>query len=509
MADSTPMNVNVQNGKVTIEGGEIIVTGGATEAKQDAEILVLDDIKTAVEGTLSVTFTNTTIDVDVKNKPDVSVPDGVDVNNFPSGFNVNNFPATQPISLADGVQLDSFGRLRVSNPYTLMDNMFNTGLKIDTMVSLTNGTGTVTHLPYENSVVLAAPALNDYAIIQTRRVGIYQPGKSLSVKMTVLPISANDPNITTYTGYYDEGAVKTAEPVANRIGNGYMLRMVGTSASFISRSSVSAQPQTDTVIAQTSWNVDPMNGTGASGITLDFTKSQILFIDMQYLGVGRIRMGFVVNGISYVAHQFLNTNVLSSVYMTTPNLPIRWEIRNTGGASAVTMKAICCEVASGGSFNPRGEIHAWNMYNTAGTNTRAISTTWSPLISIRLNENYRRYVVNLLNLKIASPAIIRCVYKVLFNATLTGATFANTPVSVNGTTNSIVDIDTAATVVSGGTELESNFFISSQGQEITPFENKIMLGCDVAGNSDVITIAVRTTTGNDDASVALQWQEWR
>lgn len=484
------------------EGTEIIVTGGATEAKQDDEIVLLGDIKTAVEGDLSVTFTNTTIDVDVKNKPDVAIPDGTNVNNFPSGFNVNNLPAIQQISLADTIQLDAFGRLKTSNPQTIFDNMFNIGLKTDTMVSLTNGTGSATHLPYENSVRLKAPANGDYAIIQSRRPGVYQPGKSLSIKMTCLPISANDVNITTYTGYYDEGSIKTAEPAGNRIGNGYMLKMVGTSASFVSRSSVVTRPQVDVTIPQASWNIDPLNGTGPSGITLDFTKTQILFIDMQYLGVGRVRMGFVVNGFPYIAHEFFNANALTSVYMTTPNLPVRWEIRNTGGASTAQMKAICCEITSDGSFNPRGEIKAWNMYDGA-TNTHAISTAgFVPIISIRLNTNYVRNVVNVLNVKLGSPNAVHSIYKVLFNPTLTGATFLET------VPNSIVDIDTAATALSGGTELDSSFFISSQGQAITPFENKIMLGANVIGTSDIITIAARTTTGTDNISAGLQWQEW-
>ena len=85
-------------------------------------------------------------------------------------------------------------------------------------------------------------------------------------------------------------------------------------------------------VPQSAWNVDPLDGTGASGITLNLSAAQIAIIDYQWLGVGRVRTGFVIDGLPYYVHYFNHSNnpTFKSVYMSTPNLPIRYDIQTDG-----------------------------------------------------------------------------------------------------------------------------------------------------------------------------------
>ena len=174
---------------------------------------------------------------------------------------------------------DAFGRLRVSNPYTLFDSSHrfaDNGL-------WTAGTatgGTVTFNSAEGLVGLAVTAASGSEVVrETTKVFSYQPGKSLLV-FTTFVMSTAKTNLRQRIGYY--GA-----------NNGYYLEQNGTTVSFVERSFVTGGV-VNTPVAQASWNVDPMNGTGPSGITLDLTKAQILFMDLEWLGVGTVRIGFVI-----------------------------------------------------------------------------------------------------------------------------------------------------------------------------------------------------------------------
>ena len=90
---------------------------------------------------------------------------------------------------------------------------------------------------------------------------------------------------------------------------------------------------------------------------------------MQWLGVGRVRVGFNINGVIYYAHYFNNANNLGSVYMSTPNLPVRYEVSSTGGS--VTLDQICCTVQSEGGNSQMGTIRS---INSRDLNTDADTT---------------------------------------------------------------------------------------------------------------------------------------
>jgi len=87
----------------------------------------------------------------------------------------------------------------------------------------------------------------------------------------------------------------------------------------------------DLIVPQSDWNLDPLNGSGPSGYTLDVTKMQMIGMQWTWYGAGFI--DFMLRGSDgnyCFAHRFRNSNVNSEAYMRTGNMPVRYEVINEG-----------------------------------------------------------------------------------------------------------------------------------------------------------------------------------
>ncbi len=245
--------------------------------------------------------------------------------------------------------LDAFGRLRMSSPTTLIDLRFpgqSTGdtdflsNKIQISSANSNYTGT-----YSNSKLIITATGTGYYVSQSRNYCVYQPGKSLLFMATGI-LYPGDNNYTTRIGYFDNTTPLSSTLV---VRNGLYFEHSGGAYS------VNVKNNTLTTIPQSSWNIDKMDGTGPSGLNLDFTKTQLFVIDMEWLGVGRIRFGFYAYGRIQYCHQVTNINILTEPYTNSINLPICYSIHSTTGvATANTFTQICATVVSEGGYSPLG-----------------------------------------------------------------------------------------------------------------------------------------------------------
>ncbi len=202
---------------------------------------------------------------------------------------VNNASALPVRQIPGGSGSDAFGRLRIASPETLFDSKGHISANLLSWDDAqTNGSGTSsTHDSDRASVTLAVGATTEGARVrQTKRRFPYQPGKSQLCLFTFV-MGSTAQGVTKRVGAFDEE-------------NGFFLQNAGGSLSFGIRSYVvGTSLGTDTLVAQTAWD-DKMDGSGLSGITLDKTKAQIFFVDFQWLGVGSVRFGFVINGSMHV-----------------------------------------------------------------------------------------------------------------------------------------------------------------------------------------------------------------
>ena len=88
---------------------------------------------------------------------------------------------------------------------------------------------------------------------------------------------------------------------------------------------------TDKKVKQSEWNLDRLDGTGASGYNMDPSKMQMIGIEFSWYGAGFI--DFMVRGADgnfVYAHRMRNSNVNTEAFMRSGNLPVRYEIINEG-----------------------------------------------------------------------------------------------------------------------------------------------------------------------------------
>ena len=395
---------------------------------------------------------------------------------------------TVPISFP-ATALDAFGRQRVSQPYTLFDsqNRYTQDTQYDTAVT---GTGTTTYITAQSSVDMTVTAGGVGSVVrQTFRSFPYQPGKGLLLLATFCMDGSQSLNLTQRVGYFNTE-------------NGTFFQRIDGTNSFVLRSSVTGSVSDARTVNQSSWNGDKLDGTGASGYTLDSAKSQILWMDFEWLGVGSVRCGFIIDGQYIVCHTFTNANEITSTYMTTAILPVRYEITSTS-AVAATLKQICSSVMSEGGYDAQSA-----NYTAARTTKRsAFSTTFVPLMSIRLATG-RSGAVVLVKLAQALPTVTQNYEVVLLkNATLTGPSWA-TSVSTN------VDYDQTSTALTGGIVVAQDYVTStSQGRSAARVDAgynwDLQLGATIAGVSDIYTLAIRTldATPTGDAWGAISFYD--
>lgn len=396
------------------------------------------------------------------------------------------------ISFANTPNIDAFGRLRVSEPFTLFDSSHrfdDNGL----WSTATATGGTATFDANEGLVNLGVTAASGSEVVrETTKVFSYQPGKSLLILSTFVMNSAKT-NLRQRVGYY--GAA-----------NGYYLEVNNSTVSFVERSSVSGS-LVNTPIAQASWNVDPMNGSGPSGITLDLTKAQILFMDLEWLGVGTVRIGFVIDGNFYVCHKFHHANLITSTYITTASLPLRYEITNTAAtASSSRLKQICSTVMSEGGYQLNGLQQAIgipiNSPRTLGT-----AGTFYPVISLRLKSTRLDGVVILTALSIMPITTGNFNWQIIATGTTTGGAW------VSAGTDSSVEYNITGVSFAGGRILASGFFnASNQGAGQVDILKEALFKFQLERNSLTstpfeLTMVIASDGASDTVVASMDWEE--
>lgn len=359
----------------------------------------------------------------------------LEVTNSP-GFAVAITTAGTPAS-------DAFGRARVSEPFTLFDSSHRyadnglwstaTGVNSDATFSANEGLVNLN----------VGTTSGAFVTRETSQVFSYQPGKSLLILSTFTMEEAKS-NLRQRIGYFGSA-------------NGVYVELSGSTLSFVERSSVSGSPL-ETKVTQDNWNIDKLNGTGKSGKTLDISKAQIFWADIEWLGLGTVRLGFVIDGLFIHCHSFHHANLIDSTYVTTASLPLRYEITNLNTtASNSTLKQVCSTVISEGGYELRGDQRAVGTLLSSPYDLTSTGVRY-PVASIRLKTSPNRLDA------IVVPTAVSILgdgnngiyaWELVQNATTSGGTWAS------AATNSAVEYNISGTSTSGGTVLARGYLASS------------------------------------------------
>ena len=392
--------------------------------------------------------------------------------------------ATVPVSIG-GTNVDAFGRLRTSAPYTIFDSQNRYAIDNQFDTSTATG-GSTTYLSNESSVRMDVTTSSGSEVVrQSYRCMPYQPGKGLLCLATFVMNTAKT-GLRQRVGYFGTQ-------------NGVFIQQNDSTVSFVLRSYISGSVSDARIVTQNNWNGDKLDGTGDSGFTLDLTKAQILWMDFEWLGVGSVRCGFIIDGQYIVCHTFENANDITSVYMTTAILPVRYEITNTAAtASASSLKQICSSVVSEGGYEQTSIEHVARRTTTK----TSISTTFLPLVSIRLASTALNAVVLPAKFNVM-PTSTGDDFEVVLVKNATGLTSASWA-AVAGDAN--VEMDTSATAMTVGTIVDIQYVKSTNQSSGTinqtaGYNWDLQLGSSLTGTSDIYTLGIRVLSGSSGAAI--------
>ena len=385
----------------------------------------------------------------------------------------------------------SKGRLKVSNPEVIFFNTFQYGIETDVWDSFTANGGAVAFDSSTSSVDMSVSStLNSECIRQTINVQRYIPGRSSELTFA---IKLNTPvvGIRRRFGLFD-GI------------DGIYFEDNGGDYACVLINSDGITPTIDRV-SRDNWNGDKLNGSGASGITADPTKQQIVAIDYEWYGGGQVVFSFIINGEKRVIHTFNTGNVLAVPWCKTPFLPIRLELKNTTGAAGTHhLYQGSNSLVVEGISSRLGTLQ--NMITPPAGVVLTTANTFYPVLSIRLKSTMLKGVVLPISFQAATLDNTSVYYKVIRNTTLNG-----TWVDM-ADTNAFTQYNYTATgAVSGGTVLDSGFLSpSATAAVVLPSAANYQLGRSTLGTvSDTFTIAIAATNANKDGVASLTWIEQR
>lgn len=423
----------------------------------------------------------------------------IDGEGNPTGSTDNPLPVTTLTDGEAGIPLlttnavgDAFGRLRVSSPVSVFDSQLQYDLRPllwESGIANNSGSAAVAHLPLQSAALMTAGAA-DTVVRQSRQYYRYQPGKSQYILMTwggFTPATG----VTRRIGYFDGG-------------NGVFFQAAGSTPAFVIRNN-----GVDNSIPQSEWSENKL-------ASLDLTKAQILAIDLEWLGVGQVRCGFVIDGQLVICHKFKHANVSASTYMQTANLPLRYEITSEAGTAGThTLTQICGQISSEG-----GVEEERNTPFAAGNGATLISglTTRRPVFSIRptltFNSLTNRSMIVIESIDVYSDDA-SLYWEIVYGGTLAGASFA----AVNAT-HSAVEKDVAATAISGGIII-AHGYVSAGGAGVNKFSSaqaeglltRLPLTLNIAGVhpttpfTDILSIVCTSAGAATDTGAGFSWRE--
>jgi hypothetical protein len=392
--------------------------------------------------------------------------------------------------------LDAFSRLQTASPTPRFDSHIRYG-KYDLQWNVQKaGGGNISHDADMGYLTLSVTNGSlDYYRLQSKDYIRYQPGYAQNIFVSFI-MGTGQANTYKRVGYFDDD-------------DGYFFQEHNGDLSFVIRSSTSGTPSDTNALTQANWNIDPLDGTGPSGITLDLSKINILVIGFQALYAGKVYFGFDIDGEIVWAASFAHANEIGSPYIANATLPVRCEIANSAAAAgSSTLIYVCSSVnASGGSDDEKGYPF------TCNTGTSAISvSTRRPVLSVRpaltFNsvKNHVKFVLESITVYAQSTPVL---FEIVYDGTLTGESL----VAVDSTFSAF-KYDKTATAISGGRILYSDYVPSNdvkqpntKSYQKLKIDLSINMGATLDTETDLITIVCTGIGGTSSVFAAFNWKE--
>lgn len=384
-----------------------------------------------------------------------------------------SFIYNNAVKYSDSPNIDAFGRLRVSTITSLLNIRHDLDKNPLIVNEVTGGTCSSIFDEQYARVQMSA-GTNGYVIRQSKAHATYQPGKSQLFEASFANFQIEN-NIIKRVGIF----VSTTAATYNSGFDGLFLESNGVTnkISFNMYRTGTLVYSADT----SSWDSSQINPS-----TLDWSKTQLMVIDYQWLGVGRVRFGLSLSGETYYMTEHNNTNEDEFVYMSSPDQPIRYEIRSSGGTGHLDM--LCSQVSTEGPLN-QGLYYTVSIPSTGETSFANLNVKY-PYIGYRLNPNFPHA-----SSKISNANIISTTNSDFFITVELNPTISITPVWTD-----IPNTPFQYSIGTGGTETVSTsgfIYGSAVGKANSTIEtslniqdNILQAGSNIDGTVDTIWVCI-------------------
>ena len=406
--------------------------------------------------------------------------DNTRIGNIGDTLKVSAFMRPDPLSAT----YDSFGKLQVVVPQVVYDVRFTNSLQPLVTTTNTANSGTVTLASEVSSAALNVTAANgSKALLQSREYIHFQPGRT---------------SLFYLAGKFSDSSVNRKQ----RLGcfdniNGLFFEYENSVLYVVTRTGVFGPP-VDTRIAQSSWNIDKMDGTGVSGITLNPELIQTYVIQTQGHGSGSRLWGFNIGNEVFFVHKEDSANVSGIPWAATGDFPCRGEIINTAGGGTSTSLFIQSFAAlTGGESSTAAITHAVNRNSDASIN----NGTFSPIISLRLKAATNRGILRVIQIPVLSTSTDNLEVRVVLNPSLTGASWTSAGA------NSIAEFDTSATSQTGGDVIDFFYVLENGTSPVLELSSLVKLVSNYNGTADILTVAIRSADNSASARAAIVYKE--
>lgn len=339
---------------------------------------------------------------------------------------------------------DALGRNRVVNPVMTFASNSAYDTEPNIWQTITNN-GSATWNSTTRSVDLLLNNTTGYVVRQTYRYLPYQPGRSQFVTMTGVMGTVSS-GVTKRIGQFDAK-------------NGIFFEYSAQYGFCV----VERNNGVDTRVTQSEFNLDKLNGTGSSGVTLDLTKDQLFVFDYAWLGIAPIRYGFYIDGSLIYCHITTHANKLDRSYMQTATLPLRYEVSSTQNA-VTTLKQICTAVSSEGGYY---DVPGYTFSGGRNINQTLSVTTENTIIAIRPALTFgglpNRVLIKPISVDIyadANPLRWRLLY---YPPGSSDPTTGGTWVSANSLSATEIKTDATGLTIGSGIEITSGYVTAAGG----------------------------------------------
>jgi hypothetical protein len=382
---------------------------------------------------------------------------------------------------------DLFDRLAVAEdvPLWSYSHRYDDDIALYWDTKLTGTGNTITHDADKVVEVINNGTANaNESIYRTYRYFEYSKGRMQSFFVTVNPKGAVA-NVTKKWGCFDDD-------------NGLFFHLNGTSPELVIRSKTSGSVS-ETVISRASWD-DPMDGTGASGITIDFTKLNLYYIQFAWLGGNAVEWGVFQDGQKFAIHRAPLSNLSETSYSQSANLPFNFEVKNNAALGAAsTLEVNCLAVFNNGIQDQLGEVFGVDT----GTTEQSISTSENVIAAIRMQSSLNQASLRALNFNLVSPSGNSTIYyKVEIGGTFTGDSWSSI-------SNSIAEGLSSFSSYTNGFVLQSGYVQAGQSIQVEEILSNLYIGRDIDGNSQVLALIAQTINSTAKVLFSGRFREYK